>query len=214
VLAEVDGSREQIGSSPPSFPRLGQDALALVRPVSRTEIAALWRWRDGSIAAQVPRGGKVSEDIVVPLDRLAEAVEGTLEIGRRHGLPASSWGHAGDGNIHSTFLVSPVDEDELVRAAEAASDLFELAVRLGGSVSGEHGIGLVKRGQLARQWAPRALELHRAVEQAFDPKRLLNPGRKAKAALGSTSGMTEPPWVSWRLSYQVAAVPPRPASAP
>ena len=60
-------------------------------------------------------------------------------------------------------------------------DSFELAVRLGGSISGEHGIGWLKRGQLSRQWAPRGLELHEAVKRAFDPKGLLNPGKKAAA---------------------------------
>ena len=65
--------------------------------------------------------------------------------------------------------------------ATAAEELFELAARLGGSISGEHGIGWVKRGQLARQWPPRALELHEAVKRVFDPKGLLNPGKKVAA---------------------------------
>jgi FAD/FMN-containing dehydrogenase len=124
------------------------------------------------------RGGKVSEDIVVPLDRLGEAIEETLAIGARHGLPACSFGHAGDGNLHSTFLVAPDDEVALAEAALAAEELFALAVRLGGSISGEHGVGWVKRGQLARQWGPRALELHAEIKRAFDPKGLLNPGKK------------------------------------
>jgi FAD/FMN-containing dehydrogenase len=75
-------------------------------------------------------------------------------------------------------MVAPGDGAELARAQAAAAEVFELALRLGGSVSGEHGIGSVKRGQLARQWAPRAVELHAAVKQAFDPKGLLNPGKK------------------------------------
>jgi len=124
------------------------------------------------------RGGKVSEDIVVPLDRLGEAIEETLAIGARHGLPACSFGHAGDGNLHSTFLVAPDDDDALARAEMAAEELFALAVRLGGSISGEHGVGWVKRGQLARQWGPRALELHAEIKRVFDPKGLLNPGKK------------------------------------
>ena len=120
----------------------------------------------------------MSEDIVVPLDRIQEAIEETVSIGSRHGLEACSWGHAGDGNLHSTFLVAPGDRGELERAASAAEDLFELAARLGGSISGEHGVGWVKRGQLARQWAPRALGLHDAIKRAFDPKGLMNPGKK------------------------------------
>jgi FAD/FMN-containing dehydrogenase len=67
---------------------------------------------------------------------------------------------------------------ELERAERAAEDLFAAAVALGGSVSGEHGVGLVKRGQLARQWAPPALAMQEAIKRAFDPKGLLNPGKK------------------------------------
>jgi FAD/FMN-containing dehydrogenase len=139
----------------------------------------LWRWRDGaSLAITAQRGGKVSEDIVVPVDRLQEAIDGTIAIGRRHELPACSWGHAGDGNLHSTFMIDLDDPSELQRAEQAAEELFALACELGGSVSGEHGIGWVKRGALARQWAPAAIELHEAIKRAFDPKGLINPGKK------------------------------------
>ena len=158
---------------------LGEDAISIWAPETAAEIAALWRWRDGvSLAVQAERGGKVSEDIVVPFERLAEAIDETLAIGARHRLAACSWGHAGDGNLHSTFLIDPADEDERGRAESAADELFELAVRLGGSISGEHGLGLVKRGQLGRQWEPAAVALHDAVKTAFDPKGLLNPGKK------------------------------------
>src|SRR5205814_579960 len=68
----------------------------------------LWRWREGvSLAVVARRGGKLSEDVAVPLDRLADAVEETVAIGARHDLEACSWGHAGDGNLHSTFLLTP-----------------------------------------------------------------------------------------------------------
>src|SRR6266566_1857409 len=186
VIAEADGSKEEAESlSKDLVEVLGEGALAVHAPTEPTAIAELWRWRDGvSIAVSASRGGKVSEDIVVPLDRLGEAIEETLAIGRRHGLPACSWGHAGDGNLHSTFLVPPADEEELARAKSAAEELFALAVRLGGSISGEHGVGIVKRGQLARQWSTRALELHGEIKRTFDPKGLLNPGKKV-ARVGS-----------------------------
>jgi FAD/FMN-containing dehydrogenase len=181
VLAEADGSateaarlRDEVVAA------LSEDAVGIRTPGTAAEVEQLWRWRDGvSIAVTSRRGWKVSEDVVVPVDRLAEAIEGTVDLGRRHGLPACSWGHAGDGNLHSTFLLAPGDRDELARANEAAAELFALAVALGGCVSGEHGLGWVKRGELARQWDARALALHAAVKQAFDPKGLLNPGKKA-----------------------------------
>jgi glycolate oxidase subunit GlcD len=180
VIAEADGSEaEAPGLARELVDALVDGAVAIHAPTSPAEVAALWRWRDGvSIGVTAQRGGKVSEDIVVPLDRLGEAVERTLAIGRRHGLAACSWGHAGDGNLHATFMLDPTDEVELARADAAAEDLFALAVELGGSISGEHGTGLVKRGALARQWAPRLLELHGAVKDAFDPKGLMNPGKK------------------------------------
>ena len=101
-----------------------------------------------------------------------------VEIGRRHGLQAVSWGHAGDGNMHANFLVDLTDADEMARAEAAAEEGFELAVSLRGSISGEHGLGWLKRGQLERQWAPAAVALHDGIKQAFDPKNLLNPGKK------------------------------------
>ena len=180
VIAEADGSLDEATRLREELIEvLGEGALGLVAPTEAGDVDELWRWRDGvSIAVTASRGRKVSEDIVVPLDRLAEAIEETLAIGRSHGLPSCSWGHAGDGNLHATFQVSADDDEELVRAERAAQELFALAIRLEGSISGEHGVGWVKRGQLARQWAPRALALHAEIKSAFDPKGLLNPGKK------------------------------------
>jgi FAD/FMN-containing dehydrogenase len=181
VLAEVDGTpSEAAGLAAELVSTLGDSAVAVHAPSEPSEIAALWRWRESiSHAVTSQRGGKVSEDIVVPVDRLRDALAGTAEIGERFGLESCSWGHAGDGNLHATFLVDRGDSDELDRAAEAAHELFALAIDLGGSISGEHGVGLVKGGRLARQWSPRAVELHEAIKHAFDPDNLLNPGKKA-----------------------------------
>jgi FAD/FMN-containing dehydrogenase len=158
---------------------MSAEASSLETPATREEITALWRWRDEiSVSVTGRRGGKLSEDITVPVSALREAIEQTVEIGARHQLEACSWGHAGDGNLHATFLLDPAEENEIHRAEAAASELFELAVRLGGSVSGEHGLGAVKQGALALQWPERALELHDEIKRMFDPKGLLNPGKK------------------------------------
>jgi glycolate oxidase subunit GlcD len=180
VVGEADGSEAEARRLHAELRDvLGEGAAAVYAPEGGANVAALWRWRDGvSIAVSAQRGGKVSEDVVVPLDRLQEAIEGTTRIGAQHGLEACSWGHAGDGNLHSTFLLTPGDDEQLARAAAAATDLFALAVELGGSISGEHGVGLVKGGQLERQWQPRAVELHEAIKAVFDPKGLMNPGKK------------------------------------
>jgi FAD/FMN-containing dehydrogenase len=180
LIAEADGSTAEAARLRAELIEvLGEGALAVHAPEETRTIAELWRWRAGvSLVVIAQRGGKASEDIVVPVDRLRDAIERTLEIGRRHQLAACSWGHAGDGNLHSTFMVAPEDLDEVARAERATEELFALARELGGSVSGEHGLGSVKRGALALQWAPAAVALHEAIKKAFDPKGLLNPGKK------------------------------------
>jgi FAD/FMN-containing dehydrogenase len=113
----------------------------------------------------------------VPVDRLLELVTATLEIGARRGLEACSWGHAGDGNAHASFLFTPGTPEE-TEALAAADELAACAVRLGGTISGEHGIGTLKLGQLSVQFEPALTELHGGVKRLFDPKGLLNPGKK------------------------------------
>jgi glycolate oxidase subunit GlcD len=181
VIAEADGSEaEATRGRTALIDALSPTALAVEAPSAPSEINELWRWRDGvGLAADAALGGKVSEDIAVPLERLAEAIEATREIGRRHGLDTCSWGHAGDGNLHSTFLFDRADPAASERAAAAAQDLFAMALELGGTISGEHGVGLVKAGQLKRQWNSAGLALHAGVKDLFDPKGLLNPGKKA-----------------------------------
>jgi glycolate oxidase subunit GlcD len=180
VLAEADGSVSEATRVQSELRDvLGERALDIRAPGHGSEVAALWRWREGvSGAVTAQHGGKVSEDIVVPVDRLGEAIERTLTVGLSHGLAACSWGHAGDGNVHSTFMLDAHDPAQLAQAYDAAQDIFALALELGGSISGEHGIGVLKREQLQRQWAPRAVEVHRGIKSTFDPKGLLNPGKK------------------------------------
>ena len=181
VLTEADGSVAETAATADALREaLQAGALAVHAPTATAEIAALWRWRDGvSIAVEAVHGGKVSEDIAVPVDRLADAIEATLAIGARHGLDACSWGHAGDGNLHSTFMVDPRDTEQVARAHVAGVELYRAAVRMGGTISGEHGLGWVKRGHLDEQWGPATLRLHQTIKQAVDPKDLMNPGKKA-----------------------------------
>jgi FAD/FMN-containing dehydrogenase len=113
----------------------------------------------------------------VPVDRLGEAIQLTIELGAKHGLPACSWGHAGDGNVHASFLLTAGDSGALARAEDAAAELFASVRSIGGTLSGEHGIGVLKRHHLHALIDPIELELHRAIKRAFDPKDLMNPGK-------------------------------------
>jgi glycolate oxidase subunit GlcD len=180
VIAEADGSAaETVAVAAALREALGEGSLAVHAPTAPADVAALWRWRDGvAIAVTAQRGGKMSEDVAVPLERLADAIGATLEIGARHGLEACSWGHAGDGNLHATFLLDAGDTAQVERASAAAAELFATAAAMGGTISGEHGLGWVKRGQLGRQWNEATLRLHAAVKQAIDPQNVMNPGKK------------------------------------
>jgi FAD/FMN-containing dehydrogenase len=180
VLAEADGSAAEAARVRDELVEaLSDRAERIDAPEGLAAVRALWRWRDGvSLAVTAARGAKLSEDIAVPVERLAEAVGETVAIGARHGLDGCSWGHAGDGNVHASFMLDAGDAGQRTRAEAAATELFDLALRLGGTVSGEHGIGVLKAGRLARQWAPGAVAAHRAVKAALDPKGLFNPGKK------------------------------------
>jgi FAD/FMN-containing dehydrogenase len=132
------------------------------------ESRAIWAWRDTVHGAVTSiRGGKLSEDIAVPVEKLADALERLAQIGERQGVPTCAWGHAGDGNIHATFMIEPgetVDPEEV----------FDMAIELGGTVTGEHGLGSLKRGRST----PAEAALQRRTKAAFDPKGLFNPGKK------------------------------------
>lgn len=180
VIAEADGTPAEAQAGQSELAEaLSEGAIEVRRRTAPHDVAALWRWREGvGLAADSVLGGKVSEDIAVPVDRLFDAIAATREIAERRGLRSCSWGHAGDGNLHSSFLFDRDDEHALQRAGDAAHELFAAAVRLEGTISGEHGVGTAKAGQLRRQWPSRAVELHAAVKAIFDPKGLLNPGKK------------------------------------
>jgi glycolate oxidase subunit GlcD len=177
LLLEVDGTPEQVSAQAEELRELlGGVALAIDEP---HDAAALWRWRDGfNGVLSAVRGAKVSEDVAFPIERLAEGLQGWAEIAARHGLRSCAFGHGGDGNVHATVLVDPARDSELDAAQAAGEELFALVRSLGGSIAAEHGVGWLKRGLLESQWDPRTVELHEQIKRAFDPKGLLNPGKK------------------------------------
>src|SRR3954451_17659327 len=121
VITEADGATSEARRVAAELREaLAEDAVAVHAPEEPSDVADLWRWRAGAaFAILAQRGGAYSEDIAVPLDRLREVARETLEIGERHDVVALSFGHAGDGNIHSTFLFAPDDHDEEQRADAA-----------------------------------------------------------------------------------------------
>lgn len=180
IICEADGDPEEAARGRDLLvDALSDGAITVQAPTQHSEIEALWRWREGvPIAVDGAYGGKISEDIGVPLEHLREGIEATQRIGSHHDVAACSWGHAGDGNLHSTFLFDRADAAAMTRAERAADDLFVLAARLGGTVSGEHGAGRVKGAGLDATLSAEEISLMRAVKRAFDPRGLFNPGKK------------------------------------
>ena len=97
------------------------------------------------------------------------------EIGARYGLPTACYGHAGDGNLHVNLLFGSADER--AKSENAVDEVLQAAIDLGGTITGEHGVGLAKRKFLAKEQSPQLIELQRRVKKAFDPQDLLNPGK-------------------------------------
>ncbi|MFW6021397.1 MAG: FAD-binding oxidoreductase, partial [Guyparkeria sp.] len=121
---------------------------------------------------------KINEDVVVPVSRIPRLIETLDDIARRHAITIVSFGHAGNGNIHVNLLVDPDDPAQMAGAEQALDEVFDTVLRLDGTLSGEHGIGLVKRGFVAREIPPDSLDLMRGIKTVFDPAGILNPHKK------------------------------------
>jgi glycolate oxidase len=123
------------------------------------------------------RGGLVVDDIAVPRTALAEVLDRVAGIAAKHQVTVGVVAHAGDGNLHPNIMVDRADPASLARGRAVFDEIMELALSVGGTSTGEHGIGLLKREWLARELGPLGLRVHRAIKQALDPANLLNPGK-------------------------------------
>ena len=181
VMVEVEGEAGTVAAETDSvmaaLAAAGGAAVEGARDPA--EQARLWGLRKAiSAAVATVMVGKVNEDVVVPRDRIAALVTRTEEIGRRHRVPLVNFGHLGDGNLHVTFLIDPRRPGERERGEAAAADLFESVLAMGGSLSGEHGVGTSKLAFAERQLGTAGLQLMRRLKRHYDPAGLLNPGVK------------------------------------
>lgn len=175
LLVELDGP---LGTTEPALSALlsalDTTPVAVRQATTTEERAALWELRR-QISKRVKQGaaGWVTEDIAVPLGAMPSVVRELEDLGARHGLEIAAYGHIGDGNLHVNVLwPSP---DAAARAPAAVDDVMALAMRVGGTVSGEHGVGRAKRRWVEAQLGP-TRELQRALKRAWDPRGILNPG--------------------------------------
>jgi glycolate oxidase len=120
---------------------------------------------------------KINEDIVVPRNRIPDMVEKIKQIGEETGLVTASFGHAGDGNIHVNIMLDKRDSRQLRAAEKAVDDLFDYTLLLGGTISGEHGIGITKSAYMGKEIGPTEMALMKKIKTLFDPFNILNPGK-------------------------------------
>src|SRR5699024_7671945 len=131
--------------------------------------------REG-IPAVEKLGPLLLEDVGVPVPRLPALMAGINEIAATRDITIAMVAHAGDGNTHPLLVLDPQDEAQQARAQAAYGDIMDLAIRLGGTITGEHGVGRLKQPWLTDQVGPRAYALMRQIKAVFDPNGILNPG--------------------------------------
>jgi glycolate oxidase len=182
ILFEVDGN-------PPGVRWDAETISELVRPLARSvewsdepkRIAALWEARSvvGAAAGMLRPGSNrayCGEDICVPVARIPETLRAIQDISARHRIPIATYGHIGGGGLHPGHLIDGRDRDEIRRVLLVADEIHELGLRMGGTTTGEHGVGATRAPFMAREHGP-ALDVMRRIKHALDPKGIMNPGK-------------------------------------
>jgi D-lactate dehydrogenase len=185
LMIEVDGPAQGLDHAADAIARAAGVAglLELTRAATAEETERLWRTRRAlSPALRNVAPKKINEDVVVPVSRIPDLVEGLEALAREHAIRIVNFGHAGNGNIHVNLLVDPADAAAMARAADCLDATFDLVLRLGGTLSGEHGVGLAKRDFVGREIDPVTLRLMRDVKRQFDPNGILNPDKSLPPA--------------------------------
>jgi glycolate oxidase len=181
ILSETDGYTEEEASFQMEkvievFRKNAATDISLAK--SAAEAEELWRARKsaGSAAAQM-RANNVSEDVTVPMSKVPDLLARLSAVVRKHGLPFVIFGHAGDGNLHPRIMYDGTDPDQVQRVQTAVREMFELTCELGGTLTGEHGIGLAKAPFMGLEHEAVALDLMRSLKRLLDPHNILNPGK-------------------------------------
>ena len=180
LLVAVDGSKEEVEKNAVTIERIMAEngGFDILRAKSKEEEDKLWDVRRAISPSLMKYGTlKINEDVVVPRSKVPELVARIEEIGKRHNTFVANFGHAGDGNIHVNFVVDRDDPEAIERARECVSETFHLSVALGGTISGEHGIGYVKAPYLDYAIDPPTMEIMKGIKKVFDPNGILNPGK-------------------------------------
>ena len=177
LMIEADGLAEQLPGAVRALEQAagGPGLLEWRAATDAAEAAALWAARKAlspALRSLAPK--KINEDVVVPVSRIPDLTDGLSALGERHRVKIVSFGHAGNGNLHVNVLG---EETDLERMRACVNEVFRLVLELGGTLSGEHGIGRSKRAFVALELGSDTLQLMRRVKEVFDPDGILNPGK-------------------------------------
>jgi glycolate oxidase len=181
LIIETDGADEQsvereIDACVSICHASGASSVKIAQ--NEAERSALWKARRSmapALARKAPN--KLGEDITVPRSAIPEVVQRLRQISLQHGLPVVIFGHAGDGNLHPNILFDKRQPDQWARVEQMVGEIFEASLSLGGTLSGEHGVGVLKRPYLERALGAVSLETQRNIKRALDPLNILNPGK-------------------------------------
>ncbi len=180
LLIEVDGPKESVSAEAERVEQACRryGAIEVGRAADAEGRERLWTLRRSiSPALRQVNPVKINEDIVVPRSRLPEMLAFLADLASRQNLRIVNFGHAGDGNVHVNVMISGTDEDERRRADEAVAEVFRKTVALGGTISGEHGIGISKAPFLEMEVGPLGVSVMKRLKTCFDPNGILNPGK-------------------------------------
>jgi len=177
LMIEVDGPESAMDDAVKSIHQAAKNEglLSFANAHSTEEISALWATRKAlSPALRKVAPKKINEDVVVPVSHIPELINGLDGLAQQHGIKIVNFGHAGNGNIHVNLLVDPDDPVQMQAAHQCLDDVFSLVLKLEGSLSGEHGIGIEKRDFINRELDQASLKLMQGIRLQFDPRQILN----------------------------------------
>lgn len=180
LLIEEDGGSDEVDLAIDKIKALclSEGAKRVEVAKTKAEVAKLWRARKAVSPALFQYGpDKINEDIVVPRSKLPDMVRKINALRVETGLTMVSFGHAGDGNIHFNIMLDKKDNAQLKKAQGAVEALFDYTLKLGGTISGEHGVGITKAPYLAKEIGPVEINLMKRIKTLFDPNGILNPGK-------------------------------------